>query len=257
MTLTTDFKQARMSSIELVAFINSTRGADEVELRHDNFMPKVPKVLGEKAAPKFLGTAFYEVNGASRERQIYNFPKREAALMAMSYSYVLSAKVYDHMTELEETLNKQTKGVTETYQETAGMLLVASAVADMLRVSESARLGMVRTIVKTHAPLVLPVIPSYAIDCPTGSVGLSSLVSHSLSHLLKANDIEGSAMLWNKKLLASGFIEKQTLTGNKTYWSVTKKGLEYGKNMVCDASQKTTQPYWYDEKFNELLNSCV
>lgn len=93
---------ATMTSLEMVDFINSQRGEGESELRHDHFMAKVPKVLGE-AAPKFSGTAFYaNGTGAQVERAIYRFPKREACLMAMSYSYDLQAKVFDRMTELEQ-----------------------------------------------------------------------------------------------------------------------------------------------------------
>lgn len=44
-----------MTSLELVDFINSQRGAGEAELRHDHFMAKVPKVLGE-GVPKFRDT---------------------------------------------------------------------------------------------------------------------------------------------------------------------------------------------------------
>jgi phage antirepressor YoqD-like protein len=90
-----------MTSIELVEFINSQRKAEESELRHDNFMAKVPKVLGD-AAPKFLGTVKKpQPAGGFREYPCYRFPKREACLMAMSYSYELQAKVFDKMTELE------------------------------------------------------------------------------------------------------------------------------------------------------------
>lgn len=91
-----------MTSIELVDYINSERGDGERSLRHDHFMVKVPKVLGE-VAPKFLGTTFY-TNGAGARvtRAIYSLPKREACLMAMSYSYELQAKVFDKMTELEQ-----------------------------------------------------------------------------------------------------------------------------------------------------------
>ena len=92
-----------MTSLELVDFINSTRKDGEAVLRPDNFMAKVPSVLGANQAPKFLGTSNY-LNGAGNQvpRKIYNFPKREACLMAMSYSYELQAKVFDRMTELEE-----------------------------------------------------------------------------------------------------------------------------------------------------------
>ena len=90
-----------MTSLELVDFINSQRAEGESELRHDHFMAKVPKVLGD-AAPKFSGTAFYiNGTGAKVDRTIYTFPKREACLMAMSYSYDLQAKVFDRMTALE------------------------------------------------------------------------------------------------------------------------------------------------------------
>lgn len=97
-------KPVVMTSIELVDFINSQRNDSETPLlRHDHFMAKVPKVLGADAAPKFMGTAPY-ANGTGGKvvRSIYTFPKREACLMAMSYSYELQAKVFDRMTELEE-----------------------------------------------------------------------------------------------------------------------------------------------------------
>lgn len=93
-----------MTSLELVEFINSQRAEGESDLRHDHFMAKVPKVLGE-AAPKFLGTAPYtNGTGAQVSRHIYILPKREACLMAMSYSYEIQAKVFDHMTALEQQL---------------------------------------------------------------------------------------------------------------------------------------------------------
>ncbi|QZA80260.1 hypothetical protein [Deefgea piscis] len=87
-----------MSSLEMVDFINASRKESEAELRHDHFMAKVPKVLGEEAAPNFRGS--YQGKDKT-ERPCYHFPKREACLMAMSYSYDLQAKVFDRMTELE------------------------------------------------------------------------------------------------------------------------------------------------------------
>lgn len=97
--------QPTMSSLELVEFINSERDEDQARLRHDHFMAKVPKVLGD-AAPNFLGTDKYVANGVTHTRNVYQFPKREACLMAMSYSYDLQAKVFDRMTELEQQVAK-------------------------------------------------------------------------------------------------------------------------------------------------------
>ena len=102
-----------MTSLELVDFINDDRKWRAVEegvdfpsagfakLEHSDFMKKVPAVLGERAGI-FSGT--YQIpgpNGSSRNAPAYCFPKREACLMAMSYSYELQAKVFDRMTALE------------------------------------------------------------------------------------------------------------------------------------------------------------
>ena len=106
--------QVTMSSPELVDYINAHR--QEVattekpykELRHDHFMAKVPQVLGEKAAPIFLGTDIYtNGTGGTVQRQIYRFPKREACLMAMSYSYELQAQIFDRMTAMENHIAAQ------------------------------------------------------------------------------------------------------------------------------------------------------
>lgn len=102
-----NINEVTMSSPEIVDFINihrkevATAEKPYKELRHDDFMRKVPNVLGEGHAPKFIGTQNY---GNNNTRHIYNFPKREACLMAMSYSYELQAQVFDRMTAMEEAL---------------------------------------------------------------------------------------------------------------------------------------------------------
>lgn len=69
------------------------------QLEHSDFMKKVVEVLGESAG-NFSDTYIHQQNGQTYPS--YRFPKREACLMAMSYSYDLQAAVFDRMTELEE-----------------------------------------------------------------------------------------------------------------------------------------------------------
>lgn len=107
---------ATMTSLELVDFINSHRKQQAEQagqsfpsegyaaLRHDNFMAKVPEVLGAGGVLKFKDTYIHPQNGQTYD--CYRFPKRESCLMAMSYSYDLQAAVFDHMTALEEKLTK-------------------------------------------------------------------------------------------------------------------------------------------------------
>ena len=100
----TQTQSVTMSSLEMVDYINSTRKEGEAELLHKNFLAKVPQVLGKETSAKFLADL---PDGYGRSRKGYRFPKREACLMAMSYSYELQAKVYDKMTELEQVQAQQ------------------------------------------------------------------------------------------------------------------------------------------------------
>lgn len=99
------------ASLELVDFINADRQARAqavgvafpspgfAKLEHRDFMPKVPHVLGQGVCEKFRTPYIHPQNGQTYT--MYALPKREACLMAMSYSYELQANVFDRMTQLE------------------------------------------------------------------------------------------------------------------------------------------------------------
>lgn len=93
-----------MTSLELVDFINSQRKSGEAELRHSDFLDKTIKVLGLEMSESFRSSYRDSMN---RQKPCYCFPKREACLMAMSYSYDLQAKVFDRMTALEQQQKTQ------------------------------------------------------------------------------------------------------------------------------------------------------
>jgi hypothetical protein len=107
---TTNGTPVTMTSLELVDFINSQRKEGEAELRHDNFMAKVPTVLGDGVSLKFRTPHVNLQNGQTY--QIYRFPKREALLMAMSYGNDMMVKVFDQMTESQVQTQTQTQPQT-------------------------------------------------------------------------------------------------------------------------------------------------
>ncbi|MEI9749652.1 Rha family transcriptional regulator [Moellerella wisconsensis] len=127
-------EQPTMTSLEMVDYINADRKAkaeakglnfpckEYKKLSHKNFMAKAPRVLGESQSAKFL--ADY-IDSKGRSYPCFKFPKREACLMAMSYSYELQAQVFDHMTELEAE-----SGFGFTIQQLQHMLAVARKASD-------------------------------------------------------------------------------------------------------------------------------
>lgn len=105
----TSFSLTRMGCLifpEFTHSINDSRKFDEkpVQLRHADFMAKVPKVLGGELSEKFR-SVYTDTTG--RTLPCYRFPKREACLMAMSYSYELQAQVFDRMTAMEQHIAAQ------------------------------------------------------------------------------------------------------------------------------------------------------
>jgi hypothetical protein len=120
-----------MLSTEIVKIINDMREEGAAELRHDHFMTKVEKVLGEDA-PKFRG--IYK-DKYGREKPCYALPKREAELMVMSENYKVQAAVYDRMTELEHQVIKPKLKPTSFLPQIAKEFRGALSITKMLGLS--------------------------------------------------------------------------------------------------------------------------
>jgi hypothetical protein len=132
--LATTSQTATMTSLELVEYINTDRQSGAAQLAHSDFLKKVVQVLGELGAGNFSST-YLDVQ--NKERPCYKLPKREACLMAMSYSYELQAKVFDKMTAMEV---QQEKKLPTSYL-SALEALVSSEKARIEAVETKAQIG--------------------------------------------------------------------------------------------------------------------
>jgi hypothetical protein len=242
--------QVTMSGLELVEYINSQRNADEPELRHDNFLAKVPLVLGAVVALNFQG--YYKASNG-KQNLCYRFPKREACLMAMSYSYELQGRVFDRMTALET----QAQTERSSSPKLIGELAIMECYTRLLRPASSSQVAMLTKIAKQNG-LDAAFLPSYIVDAPGDASPGSSLSTASLTYLLKANGISANVYAYNMLLRDAGMLEacerqstsKGAKNGIKRFWCVTERGL--GKNLTNPSSPRQTQPHWYVDRFAEL-----
>ncbi len=82
----------------------------------------------------------------------------------------------------------------------------------------------------------------------------------SMTKLLKQKNAEISTVKANKILLALGLLEDKERPSSKypakikKFKALTPKGLVYGENKENDNSPGQTSPYYYVEKFDELLS---
>jgi phage antirepressor YoqD-like protein len=194
-TQNTQVSQNTMTSLEIVDMINKERmqielngGKKFVGLRHDNFMSKVVSVLGEEGALKFKASYLTPQN---KEVAMYSFPKREATLMAMSYSPAISAAVYDKMTALEEVVASQAVAALPNFSNPA-----EAARAWALEYERSEQLALVveqkEALLIEQAPKVDYVEKYMEVD---GSLGIQAA-----ARVLKCNMRELGHWLVDRKL---------------------------------------------------------
>lgn len=187
--------QVTMVSLELVDYINDSRKFDEkpVQLRHADFMAKVPKVLGGELSEKFR-SVYTDTTG--RTLPCYRFPKREACLMAMSYSYELQAQVFDRMTAMEEALKAQ-KPVELSRMDLIQLALAAEqeniALKQHVAVLEPKAKGLDRIADCTN---VLGIRESAKIL----KIGQNQLVQYLLDHKVVYRDQYGKIQAYQKSI---------------------------------------------------------
>lgn len=187
----------------------------------------------------------------------YHLNKSLSLTLVAGYNVKLRKAIIDRWEALETGKAKPAM-VAQPYSAAVEAIQVADALANMLRLEGSARLDVAQKAVKIRAPDLLPMVPVYAIDAPSGSGAGSSEATASMSALMKANDIKGTAATINVRLEMHGFLEKKTRagqSGEKSFWSVTEAGQKYGKNLTSPQNQRETQPHWYRDKFLDLMST--
>lgn len=106
LVLTQNNGDVTTTSLQLVEYINYLRKEENPlgyeELLHKNFLAKVPQVI--KGGGLEFKLSYKSLQ--NKDLPMYVFPKREAMLMAMSYSYEIQAVVYDAWEKAEKALLK-------------------------------------------------------------------------------------------------------------------------------------------------------
>lgn len=144
----------------------------------------------------------------------------------------------------------------------AGVILLESA-ARTLNFSNSSKLGAYQKLQEFAG---LPnMMPSYTIDAPSDSVDGSSRPTLSLTALIQQNRVQLNIAEAFARLASAGIVEKisrasnsrRARNGRKEFWSVTSRGLLFGKNITSPNSPRETQPHFYITKAQELIRIMV
>ncbi|WP_157810312.1 KilA-N domain-containing protein [Vibrio sp. HA2012] len=179
-------------------------------------------------------------------------------LLVVSYAAWISAKFQLEVNQvfLDLKSGKHQASPSTLDQKIDIELKLIKVASEVLNLSESGKLGMFQNFAEQHG-LPSAILPDYAVDKSEGSTIDSSEPTFSATQGLREYNVGISAMAFNKLLVAHGILEQLTRKSSsgkpKKFWSITKYGLRYGKNLTNHKNQKETQAHWYRSSFHDLL----
>jgi len=141
-----------------------------------------------------------------------------------------------------------------------GELAILECFDRLLKPAPSSKMQMLTKIAENNG-LNAQFLPGYAVDAAPDSPDGSSMASKPLTALLKLHGMKCSAAPFNWKLRDAGIIKQMSRVNSKKetvyFWSITEKGLRYGKNLTSPQCPRETQPHWYEDRFAELADLIV
>lgn len=236
-----------MTSIEIAELVDS---------RHDSVKRTIERLAeGGVISPPPSVEVKIQRERRLEASQAYIFEgekgKRDSIVVVAQLSPEFTARLVDRWQELESQQAKQpTPQIVSPLEED---LRGIAFIADSMRLPDSGKLRMFTKYCQTNAPRLLPTLPAYAIDAPTGSTTGSSEATSPIREIVKGLT---SAIKANKALQCAGLLEQKfrpsTNDTQKAYWSVTEAGLAFGKNASSPKNDRETQPHWYQSKAGEI-----
>ncbi|WP_025856083.1 Rha family transcriptional regulator [Pseudomonas sp. CHM02] len=190
----------------------------------------------------------------NREQVEYLLDREHTDCLLTGYSAGLRMKVIRRWRELE-----QQQGAREQVQLTGtkviGEIAIMECFTHLLKPAASCQMAMLTKIAQNNG-LDPKFLPGYAVDAAPDAAGGSSMPTKAITALIKDHAIASTARAFNLALEAHGFLKVLQRKNSKQemvdFWSVTEKGMAYGKNLTSPQSPRETQPHWYVDRFLEL-----
>nr|WP_235038316.1 Rha family transcriptional regulator [Pseudomonas brassicacearum] len=221
--------------------------------RHDNVKRDILAMLKELKVDPLKFEDIY-LDGRNREQVQYQLDREHTDCLLTGYSAPMRMKVIRRWRELEQQDGAR-QAVLANGTKVVGELAILECFTRLLKPAPSSQVLMLAQIAKNNG-LESSFLPGYAIDAAPDATGGSSMPTKSATALLKDNGIRYAPAAFNHALAARGFLKQLQRKNSKgemvPFWSVTEKGMTYGKNLTSPQSPRETQPHWYVDRFLEL-----
>jgi len=221
--------------------------------RHDNVKRDIVAMLKDLKVDVLSFEDIYQ-DGRNREQVQYQLDREHTDCLLTGYSAPLRMKVIRRWRELEQQRGAREQ-VLLNGTKIVGEIAIMECFTRLLKPAASCQMAMLTKIAQNNG-LDPKFLPGYAVDAAPDATGGSSMPTRSATALLKDHGIRYAPAAFNRALETRGFLKQLQRKNSKQemvpFWSVTEKGLAYGKNLTSPQSPRETQPHWYVDRFLEL-----
>lgn len=244
----------RFSQSENVARTMSSREIAKLTGKaHKHVLADIRSMLKELEIDWADCSAQYQ-DSTGRSLPCFELNRELTDTLLTGYSAKMRLAVIRRWRELE-----QQQGAREQVQITGtkviGELAILECFTRLLKPAPSSQVMMLAKIAANNG-LDAKFLPGYAVDAAPDAAGGSSMPTKAITALIKDHAIASTARAFNIALEAHGFLKvlqrKNSKQETVDFWSVTEKGLAYGKNLTSPQCPRETQPHWYVDRFLEL-----
>jgi phage regulator Rha-like protein len=223
--------------------------------RHDNVKRDIVAMLKDLKVDVLSFEDIY-LDGRNREQVQYLLDREHTDCLLTGYSAPMRMKVIRRWRELEQQQGAREQ-VLLNGTKVVGELAILECFTRLLKPAPSSQMLMLAKIAANNG-LDAQFLPGYAIDAAPDAAGGSSMPTKAVTALIKDHGIASTAAAFNRALASHGFLKTMQRKNSKQemvdFWSVTEKGLKYGKNLTSPQSPRETQPHWYVDRFLELAD---
>lgn len=232
------------------AVLKLAKASEEFPVNLDEVWPLVYERKDnavEALKREFIQDVDFQVFRRNPENSLGGRSINEYKLSVSCLEFFIARKVravFEVYRQVFHHVAKHPRLVSSPAREVKAKIVAADWLIKTLNLNESSKLQLAKTIAE---PLGLPT-PDY-----TESKG--QLLP--ATALLKRSDAGMNARAFNVKMKERGFLaelERPSRKGVKRFKSLTEIGLEYGENQVHPGNPKETQPLYYVDRFEKLLD---
>ena len=229
--------------------LSSREVAEMMDIRHDNLLQKIDRINLDFNAHKIMAVKYWvEINSPDNSGKLnreFQITKKGCEFLAHKTTgtkgNLFTDKYMDKFEAMENFIEESNKNTSIPFNAELSLLKFSM---NVLNLNDSGKISMLGNFGKIHN-MDTSYLPSYSEE----------KITKPLSELLKQFNVSMSAISFNKILLEKGIIKELERNSSK---GTTKKfksivNLDYGKNLVSPKNQKETQPHYYEDKFNELI----